>query len=33
MSSIVHVDNKKKDILIIGEGITQGLDGDTLTAE
>ena len=33
MSSPVHVDNKKKDILIIGEGPTQGLDGTTLTAE
>ena len=33
MSSSVHIDNKKKDILILGEGITQGLDGTTLTAE
>ena len=33
MSSSVHVDNKKKDILILGEGSTQGLDGTTLTAE
>ena len=33
MSSCVHVDNKKKDILILGEGPTQGLDGTTLTAE
>ena len=33
MSSSIHVDNKKKDILIIGEGITQGLDGATLTTE
>ena len=33
MSSSVHVDNKKKDILILGEGPTQGLDGTTLTAE
>ena len=31
MSSSVHVDNKKKDILILGEGPTQGLDGTTLT--
>ena len=30
MSSSVHIDNKKKDILILGEGSTQGL---TLTAE
>ena len=27
----VHVDNKKKDILILGEGPTQRLDGTTLT--
>ena len=33
MSSSVHVDNKKKDILLPGEGPTQGLDGTTLTAE
>ena len=33
MNSFVHVDNKKKDILILGEGITHGLDGATLTAE
>ena len=33
MSSSVHVDNKKKDILVLGEGPTQGLDGTTLTAE
>ena len=33
MSSSVHVDNKKKDILILGEGPTQGLNGTTLTAE
>ena len=33
MSSSVHVDNKKKDILILGEGPTQGLDGTTLTEE
>ena len=33
MSSSVHVDNKKKDIVILGEGITQGLDHTTLTAE
>ena len=32
MSSSAHVDNKK-DILIIGEGPTQGLDDTTLTAE
>ena len=33
MSSSVHVDNKNKDILILGEGPTQGLDDATLTAE
>ena len=32
MSSSVHVDNKKNNILILGEGPTQGLDGTTLTA-
>ena len=33
MSSYVYVHNKEKDILILGEGPTQGLDGTTLTAE
>ena len=33
MSSSVHVDNKKKDILILGEVSTQGLDDTTLTAD
>ena len=33
MSSSVHVDNKRKDILILGEGPTQGLDDTALTAE
>ena len=33
VSSSVHVDNKKKDVLVLGEGPTQGLDGITLTAE
>ena len=33
MSSSVHVNNKEKDILILGEGPTQGLDDTTLTAE
>ena len=32
-SSSVHVDNKKKDIIILGDCATQGLDGTTLTAE
>ena len=33
MSSSVHVDNKGKDILIPGKGLTQGLGEDSLTAE
>ena len=33
MSSSVHIDNKNEDILILGEGPTQGLDDNTLTAE
>ena len=33
MSSPVHVDNKKKDILILGKGPTDGLDDTTITAE
>ena len=33
MSNSVHVDNKKKDILILGDRPTQGLDNTTLTAE
>ena len=33
MSSSVHIDNKKKDILILGIGPTQGLDDTTLSAE
>ena len=32
MSSSVRVDNKKNDILILGKGLTQGLE-QTLTAE
>ena len=32
MSSSVHVDNKGKEILILGEGPTQGLDDTTLSA-
>ena len=32
MSSFAHVDNKKKDILVLGKGPTQGLE-HTLTAE
>ena len=33
MGSSVHVDNNNKDILIVGEGTTQGLDDTTLSAE
>ena len=33
MSSSVPINNKKKDILMIGKGLTQGLDDTTLTAE
>ena len=33
MGYSVHVDNKKQDILILGQGPTQELDGTTLTAE
>ena len=33
MSSTVHFDNKNRDILILGEKTTQGLDNTTLTAE
>ena len=33
MSSTVHIDNKNKDILILHEGPTQGLDDTTLTTE
>ena len=32
MSSSVHINNKKKYILIFGKGSTQGLDDTTLTA-
>ena len=33
MSSFVHIDNTGKDVLILGKGSTQRLDGNTLTAE
>ena len=33
MSHFVHVDNKKKDIFILDEDPTQGLDDTTLTTE
>ena len=29
----MHIDNKNKDILILGEGSTQGLDDIALTVE
>ena len=32
-NSSIHIDNKKKDILILGLGPTQGLGEDSLTAE
>ena len=33
MSSSVHIDNKGKDILIIGKGPLQELDDTTFTAK
>ena len=33
MSSSVYIDNKNKDILVLGEWAAQGLDDATLTAE
>ena len=33
MSSSVHIDNRKKDISILGEGPQQGLNETTFTAE
>ena len=33
MGSSVHIDNKKKYILILGKGSAQALDDTTLTAE
>ena len=33
MSSSVHVDNKKRDIWILCEGLKQGLDDTTLVTE
>ena len=32
MSSYVHIDNKNKDILILSDRPTEGLDDSTLTA-
>lgn len=31
--SSLHIDNKKKDIVILGKSPTDGLDNTTLTAE
>ena len=33
MSSSIHIDNKAKDILILGLGPTQGFGENSLTAE
>ena len=33
MNSSIHIDNKGKDILILGKGPTQGLGEHWLTAE
>ena len=33
MNSSVHIDNKGKDIFIVGRGTTQGSDATTLSAE
>ena len=33
MSSLVHIDNKKKDTLILGKGQKDGLDDTLLSAE
>ena len=33
MSLFVHIDNESKDILILGEGITQGLNDTILKAK
>ena len=30
MNSIMHIDDKGKDVLMLGDGPTQGLDGTTL---
>ena len=32
-SSSLHVDNKKKNIIVFGESATQGLDDTTITAD
>ena len=32
-SSSVHIDNNKKDTIVLGEGSTQGLEDTTITAK
>ena len=32
MSSVEHIYSKRKDVLVLGKGPTQGLDGTTFTA-
>ena len=32
-SSSVHIDNERKDILVVGDGVTQGLDNTLLKEE
>ena len=33
MTNSIHANSKTKHILVLGEGITQGLDDTTLTSE
>ena len=33
MNSSIHIDNKRKDIIILGFGPTQGLGENSLTAK
>ena len=33
MTSSVHIDNKNKNVLILGKGLREGLGNTTLTAE
>ena len=33
MNSSVHIDNKKKDVIILGKGPTDGLDDTMVTAK
>ena len=32
-SSSLHADNRKKDFLVLGQGLTDGLDDTTIAAE